>query len=41
MRNGSRPLALVYRGRATLPGCAESVADLLRLTAMDQTLPFA
>lgn len=24
-----RPLALVYRGRATLPGCSESVAALL------------
>lgn len=30
MRTGGRPLALVYRGAATLPGCAESVADLLR-----------
>lgn len=26
----SRPLALVYRGRASLPGCPESVAALLR-----------
>ncbi|QCQ91631.1 BPL-N domain-containing protein [Rhodococcus sp. SGAir0479] len=30
MRGADRPLALVYRGRATLPGCAESVAELLR-----------
>ncbi|WP_430331751.1 BPL-N domain-containing protein [Rhodococcus sp. ACT016] len=30
MRAGSRPLALVYRGGASLPGCAESVADLLQ-----------
>ncbi|MDH6677125.1 glutamine amidotransferase-like uncharacterized protein [Rhodococcus sp. LBL1] len=30
MRTGGRPLALVYRGGATLPGCAESVAGLLR-----------
>lgn len=30
MSPATRPLALVYRGRATLPGCAESVAELLR-----------
>ncbi|GAB2631099.1 BPL-N domain-containing protein [Prescottella soli] len=35
MRNGSRPLALVYRGGATRPGCAESVADLLRASRWD------
>lgn len=31
----SRPLALVYRGKATEPGCAESVAALLRRSRWD------
>ncbi len=30
LRPVSRPVALVYRGDATLPGCAESAAALLR-----------
>ncbi|MDN3459862.1 BPL-N domain-containing protein [Rhodococcus sp. APC 3903] len=30
MPRSTRPLALVYRGGATTPGCAESVAALLR-----------
>lgn len=30
MTAGARPIALVYRGGATLPGCPEAVAALLR-----------
>lgn len=29
---GARPLALVYRGPASVPGCPEAVTDLLRLS---------
>lgn len=35
MRASDGPLALVYRGRASLPGCAESVAALLRSSRWD------
>lgn len=35
-----RPLALVYRGGATLPGCAESVASLLKRSRWDFDVQF-
>ncbi|MEV6162485.1 BPL-N domain-containing protein [Streptomyces sp. NPDC052052] len=47
---GHRPLALVYRGPASLPGCPEAVAELLdsgpwdldvRFTGPDETLPLS
>ncbi|MGW5170021.1 BPL-N domain-containing protein [Streptomyces nodosus] len=47
---GRRPLALVYRGRASLPGCPEAVAELLasgpwdldvRFTGPDEELPLS
>ncbi|MFD4180829.1 BPL-N domain-containing protein [Rhodococcus sp. NPDC058514] len=41
MRHGSaRPLALVYRGGATLPGCPESVAALLGRSRWDFDVRF-
>ncbi|MFG1645937.1 BPL-N domain-containing protein [Amycolatopsis sp. NPDC049252] len=36
-----RPLALVYRGPATLPGCPEAVADLLRASKHGFDVRFA
>ncbi|MGV1038007.1 MAG: BPL-N domain-containing protein, partial [Candidatus Nanopelagicales bacterium] len=32
---GARPLALVYRGPASCPGCSEAVANLLRTSKFD------
>jgi glutamine amidotransferase-like uncharacterized protein len=37
---GRRPLALVYRGPATLPGCPEAVADLLTAGPWDLDVRF-
>jgi hypothetical protein len=37
---GSGPLALVYRGRASVPGCPEAVAALLKRSAWDFNVRF-